>query len=183
MQQQMTKNKMENENKKHNVMRNIKIDKMVLNCGGIDEKFEKSIKLLEMITGKKVLEIQSTRRIPAFGISPGKKSGCKVTLRNVEEIKTLLRRFFAALDNKITASKITENHLSFGIREYIEVPGLEYKREIGMLGFEVSLVFTRAGRRTKLRKRRTEKYPKKQAVTREEIIKFLHENFKLEVEE
>ena len=62
-------------------MRNIEIEKIVLNCGGIEDKLERSIKLLEIITKRKVQTIKSTRRLPGFGISPGKKSGCKVTIR------------------------------------------------------------------------------------------------------
>ena len=70
-----------------NIMQEIEIEKMVLHCGGTEDKLEKSVKLLEMITGGKIYNIQSTKRIPAFGISPGKKSGCKITLRNKEKIK------------------------------------------------------------------------------------------------
>ena len=170
-------------NKKSNPMQEIEIEKMVLNCGGIDDKLEKSVKLLEMITKKKVYQISSTKRIPAFGISPGKKSGCKVTLRDKEKITDLLKRFFATLDNEILGKKITENHLSFGINEYIEIPGLEYDRDIGILGFEASLVFKRKGKRVKIKKIKKGKYPKKQNVTKEEIKDFLIKHIGLEVVE
>ncbi|MFA5857154.1 MAG: hypothetical protein WC867_07355 [Candidatus Pacearchaeota archaeon] len=167
--------------KNKNVMQNIEIEKMVLNCGGVDDKLERSIKLLNIITGEKICIIKSTKRLPSFGISPGKKSGCKVTLRDREKINSLLKRFFAAVDNKVTKKQITLNHLSFGIREYIEIPGIEYNRDIGMLGFETSLVFKRNGKRVKLRKIKKGKYPKKEEVKPEEIIEYLKKNFKLEV--
>ena len=162
-------------------MRDIEIEKIVLNCGGIEEKLEKSVKLLEMITGRKAFRIKSNKRIPAFGISPGKLSGCKITLRDKEKIIGLLKRFFAALDNKLSSKQITENHVSLGIREYIEIPGLEYNREIGMLGLEIDIAFTRKGKRVKIKKIKKGKYPKKQNVAREEIINFLNKNFKVEV--
>ena len=38
-------------------MREIEIEKMVLNCGGLGEKLEKSVKLLELITERKVYKI------------------------------------------------------------------------------------------------------------------------------
>ena len=66
-------------------MRDIEIEKIVLNCGGVGDKLEKSVKLLEMITKRKVKKLKSTRRIPAFAISPGKESGCKVTLRDTKQ--------------------------------------------------------------------------------------------------
>lgn len=170
-----------NKTKNNSPMREIEIEKIVLNCGGIDDKFEKSVKLLEMITKRKPDVRKSNKRIPAFDISPGKKSGCRVTIRDNEEIFKLLKRFFAAIDNKLSKKKIMENHFSLGIKEYIEIPGLEYNRDIGILGFEVDVSFKRKGKRVKERKIKRGKYPKKQAVTKEEIIEFLKKNLKLEV--
>ena len=167
--------------KNQNPMRDIEIEKIVLNCGGIGDKLEKSIKLLEMITKRKIQRLKSTRRIPAFAISPGKESGCKVTIRDKEQIKNLLKRFFAVLDNEISNKKITENHFAFGIPEYIEVPGLEYNRDVGILGFEVDVVFKRKGKRVKFKKIKRGKYPKKQNVTKQEIIDFLNKNFGMEI--
>ena len=164
-----------------NKMQEIEIEKMILNCGGTEDKLEKSIKLLEMITSKKIQILKSTRRIPAFGISPNKKSGCKVTLRDKKQIIDLLKRFFATFDNQIKSKQITENHVSFGIPEYIEVPGLEYDRDIGISGFEASLVFKRKGKRVKMKKVKKGKYPKKQNVTKEEIIGFLNKNLEVEI--
>ncbi len=167
---------------KENVMRDIEIEKITLNCGGIEDKLERSIRLLETITKRKVKIIKSRKRIPDFGISPGKKSGCKITIRDKEEIKNLLKRFFAAIDNKLLTKQIAENHASFGIKEYIEIPGMEYNREIGILGLEIDIMFSRKGRRVKLRKIKRGKYPKKQNVREDEIISFLKKNFNLEVE-
>lgn len=164
-----------------NKMQEIEIEKLVINCGGIGDKLERSYKLLEMITKEKVCKTKSMKRIPDFGISPGKESGCKVTIRNEAKIIELLKMFFAALDNKIKNKQITPNHFSFGIKEYIEIPGLEYNREIGILGFEMSLVFSRKGKRVKLRKIKRGKYPKRQDVTAEEIRAYLIKRFKVEV--
>jgi len=166
-----------------NVMQEIEIEKMVFNCGGIDDKLEKSAKLLEIISKKKVYKIKAIKRIPGFGISPGKIAGCKVTIREKDKINDLLKRFFASLDNEIPKKQFTENHVSFGIPEYIEVPGLEYDRDIGILGFEVSLVFKRKGKRVKMKKIKKGKYPKRQAVKAEEIIEYLTKNFGVEVVE
>ena len=164
-----------------NPMQEIEIEKMVLNCGGTGDKLEKSIKLLGMVSGKKVLKTTSTRRIPGFGISPGKESGCKVTLREIEQIKELLTRFFAAESNELSAKKIVDNHFSFGIHEYIEIPGLEYDRDIGISGFDTTVVFSRKGKRVKMKKIKRGKYPKKQNVTKEEIVEYLTKNFGVEI--
>jgi large subunit ribosomal protein L5 len=166
-----------------NKMKHIETEKMVLNCGGLAEKLEKSVKLLEMVTNRKIIITKSTKRIPDFGISPGKESGCKVTIRDKKDIDTLLKRFFSAISNKISNKKITENQFSFGIEEYIEIPGLEYKREIGMLGFDITVVFKRKGKRVILRKIKRGKYPKRQAVTKQEIIEYLTKHYGVEIEQ
>ena len=162
-------------------MQEIEIEKMVLNCGGLDDKLEKSVKLLEMITNKKICITKAKKRIPGFGISPGKGTGCKVTLRNKKIIHELIKRFLEANSNEIKEKSITKNHVSFGVHEYIEVPGLEYNREIGILGFEVDIVFKRKGKRVKIRKIKKGKLPKKQIVKKQEIIDYLKNKFQAEV--
>ncbi len=166
----------------YNPMRNLEIEKIVIHCGGIDEKLEKSVKLLQKVTKSKVYIIKSIRRFPEFGISPGKKSGCKVTIRDKKTIEDLLKRFFNALNNKLYKNQITKNQVCFGIEEYIEVPGLEYDRDIGILGFEVMVVFKRKGKRIANKKIKRGRLPKKQQVTSEEINNFLIKNFNLEIE-
>lgn len=162
-------------------MREIEIEKIVLNCGATQEKLDKSVKLLEMVTKRNIKKTTARRRIQIFGISPGKPCGAKVTIRNKKEVADLLKRFFAAIDNRISSKKIVENHASFGIHEYIEIPGLEYQRDIGILGFEVNIVFKRKGKRVLLKKIKRGKYPKKQHVQKKEIIEYLKNKFNAEV--
>ncbi len=173
----------DNKMKNKNPMQEIEIEKMVLHCGGTEDKLEKSIKLLEMISGsKKIYVVRSTRRIPTFGISPGKKSGAKITIRDKIKIKELLERFFVSMDNELPKKQITTNQVCFGIPEYIEIPGLEYNRDIGITGFEVMLVFKRKGKGVKLRKIKKGKYPKRQNVTKAEIEDYMESKFSLEIE-
>ena len=54
---------------------------------------------------------------------------------------------------------------------------MEYQRDIGIMGFDVTIVFKRSGRRVGLRKAKKGKVSKKQTITKEEIIKFMEENF------
>lgn len=174
-------NKME-ANANENPMKKIEIEKMVLHCGGTDDKLDRCIKLLEKVSGSnKIYIVKSTRRIPAFGISPGKKSGCKITIRDKEKISDLLSRIFASFENEISEKQITENQFCFGVHEYIEVPGFDYDRDIGILGFEVMLVFKRKGKSVVLRKIKRGKLPRKQHVSKEEIIEFLVKHFEVDV--
>ncbi|MGD9275710.1 MAG: 50S ribosomal protein L5 [Candidatus Pacearchaeota archaeon] len=161
-----------------NKMREIKIEKVVLNVGGIGDDLEKGYKLLEFLTNRKPAKMKSTKRIPTIGIRPGLEIGAVVTIRKGKT--ELLKRMLATVDNQIKKKQISENNFSFGIKEYIEIPGIEYRRDIGIRGFDVTVVFKRAGRRVKLRKIKKGKIPKKQIISREEIIKFMESEFQVE---
>ena len=84
-----------------------------------------------------------------------------------------MKRLFGAVGNKIRKKKIASNHFSFGIKEYLEIPDMEYQRDIGVIGFDVTAVFKRPGKRVKERKIRTGRYPKSQDVTQEDITSYL----------
>ena len=161
--------------KKTNPMRDIKIEKVVLSIGATGEELEKSVKLLKFLTGKKPVKMRAKKRIPNFGIKPGLEIGTIVTIRrNIEEI---LKKMLASIDNVLKKKQISENNFSFGINEYIEIPGVEYQRDIGMRGLDVTVVFKRAGKRVKLKRIKKGRIPKRQAVSGQEIIKFMEENF------
>lgn len=165
---------------KMNPMRNIKIEKVVLSVGGTAEELEKGFKLLELLTGKKPAKTKSKKRIPSLGIRPKLEVGAVVTIR--ENIEELLKKMLATIDNTLKKKQISNNNFSFGIKEYIEIPGVEYQREIGIRGFDVTLVFKRTGRRVRLKKIKRGKIPKRQDITKEEIIKFMEEKFGTEFE-
>ena len=164
-----------------NVMREISIEKVVLSCGGVKDALDKEVKLLTKIAKKKPARRQTAKRIPGFGIRPKLEVGCMVTLRG-EEAAELLGRLLAAIDNQLAEEQIADNHFSFGIAEYIEIPGEEYDREIGMIGFKVTVVFKRKGKRVKEKKIKRGKLPKKQIVTKEEIVKFMENKYDTEFE-
>jgi large subunit ribosomal protein L5 len=158
-----------------NVMRKIKIEKVVLNIGGTAEGLDKGFKLLKILTGKKPAKIKSKKRIPTWGVRPGLEVGTVVTLR--KDFNEFLKKLLTSIDNTLKKKQISENNFSFGIKEYIEIPGVEYQRDIGIIGFDVTIVFKRSGRRVALRKMKRGKVSKKQTISKEEIIKFMEENF------
>ena len=113
-------------------------------------------------------------------VRPGLEVGAVVTIRKDKD--ELLKRLLAAVDNFIKKKQISENNFSFGIKEYLEIPGMEYQRDIGIAGLDVTVVFKRAGRRIRLKKIKKGKIPKKQIITKGEIIKFMEENFQTRIE-
>ena len=161
--------------KENNPMREIKIEKVVLGVGGIGDDLEKRYKLLNIITDKKPMKTKSKKRIPALGVRPNLEVGAIVTIR--KDIDQFLKKMLITIDNILKKKQMSENNFSFGIKEYIEIPGMEYNREIGIQGFDVTVVFKRTGRRIKLRKMKRGKVSKKQTITKEEIIKYMEDNF------
>lgn len=156
-------------------MRKIKIEKIVLNVGGTADGLEKGFKLLKFLTKKQPAKIKSRKRIPTWGVRPGLEVGAVVTLR--KDFTDFLKKLLVSIDNTLKAKQISENNFSFGIKEYIEIPGVEYQRDIGIIGFDVTVVFKRNGRRVGQRKIKRGKVSKKQTITKEEIIKFMEDNF------
>jgi len=162
-------------NKSENVMRTIRIEKVVLGVSGTADGLDKGYRLLKFITGKKPAKIKSNKRIPTWGVRPGLEVGAVVTLRG--DFNDFLKRLLVSIDNTLKKKQMSENNFSFGIKEYIEIPGVEYQRDIGIIGFDVTVVFKRSGRRVRLRKMKRGKVSKKQIITKEEIIKFMEDNF------
>lgn len=161
--------------KKENIMRKIKIEKIVLSIGGTGDNLEKGVKLLKLLTGKKPAKIKSKKRIPSFDVRPGLEVGTVVTIRKNPE--DFLKRMLVTIDNILKKKQVSENNFSFGIKEYIEIPGVEYQREIGIIGFDVTIVFKRTGKRIGLKKIKRGKIPKRQKISKEEIIKFMENKF------
>ncbi len=165
-----------------NVMRIPKITRVVLSAGAVDKDLEKAKKLLELVSEKKAQITKSgpRMRIPAFGVKPKMELGTSVTLRKRDAIE-VLKKLLGAIDNKLKVSSIDKNNFSFGIPEYINIPGIKYMREIGIRGFNVTVVFERPGLRVKKRKIKTGKVPSKQHVTPEEIMEYMKNTFKTEI--
>ena len=92
----------------------------------------------------------------------------------------MLKKLLPALDNQLKEKQIQNNFFSFGIHEYIEIPGMDYIREVGIMGFEATAVFTRPGKSIEKRKVKRGK-TKRSIVTKEEIIGYLEENFKTKI--
>jgi len=170
----MAEQKMETP-KSENKMREIKLEKVVLNIGGVADKLDKGVILLETITGKKAIKVKATKRIPTWQVRPGLEVGTKVTLRG-KDAAEMVKKLLPAIDNTLKEKQVQNNCFSFGIHEYIEIPGVEYIREVGIMGFEVTVVFSRAGKAVEKKKVKRGK-ARRLTVTRKEIEDYLISKF------
>lgn len=168
-----------------NPMQEVRIEKVTLNIGtgGPGEKLDKALKLLGKITSTKPVATASKKRIPTWGVRPGLQIGCKVTLRK-KKAEELLKRLLAARADKLPASSIDKTaNLSFGIPEYIDIPGVEYDAGIGIIGLEVAVTFEKPGYRIKKRQLLKRKIPYRHQLKKDEVMKFMKEKFNVMFEE
>lgn len=160
-------------------MKTISVEKVTLNCGcGTDHpRLEKSMKLLEKISGMKPIKTLSKTRLANWGLRVGLPIGTKVTLRG-KKAEDLLKRFLQAKDNRMSKRCFDESgNVSFGIHEYIDIPGVEYDPDIGVIGLQISTTLTRPGTRVKTRSNRPAKIGKRQLISKEDAMQFFVKNY------
>ena len=166
-----------------NPMRKIRIEKVTLNIGAGEpgEKLEKSKKILEKITGKKII-ITKTHKRTTFGGAKGRQIGAMTTLRGEAAMK-FLKMAFHSVGSKLKSSQFdSTGNFSFGVAEYINLPGIKYDPDIGILGMDVAITLTRPGYRVKKRKLRHAKVGKNQLIKKEEAIEFAKKELGLKIE-
>jgi len=183
MEEKKTKKLEEKKEKRENLMRRPKIEKVVVNIGVGEsgEKLAKAEKLLERLTKRKPSRTISKHKIPTWNLRKGDAIGCKVTLRG-KEAEEFLRRAFFAKDNKISSKNFDDKgNFSFGIKEYIDFQDLKYDPEIGVFGMDVCVSLERPGFRIKRRRIKKSKIPRKIIITKDEAINFIEKKFGVQI--
>lgn len=161
------------------------IEKVTVNIGVGEggEKLEKAVALLEKLTGKKPARTKTMKRIPSFGIRPKMFVGAMVTLRG-QLAEDFLKRALAAKEGRLSIKSIDDKgNFSFGIKEYIDIPNVNYDPDIGVFGMDVCVTVGRKGYRVKRRRVKRSRVGTSHIFTREESVKFLKERFGVEVSE
>jgi large subunit ribosomal protein L5 len=160
-------------------MRDIRLEKVVINIGiGSDEnKFANAKELIKKLTNRAAVPTKSKQREPSLGLKRGQVIGAMATVRG-RAAKDLLAKTLDANNNKLKASCIRPNSISFGIREYIDINGVKYDSKIGMLGMNINATFSRKGKRVELRKRLRSRVPNSHKVIEiEELIEYIKKGF------
>ena len=168
-----------------NLMKQISIEKVTLNIGaGKDQtKLEKGLKLIKSIADHTPVKTFTKKRIQEWGLRPGLPIGCKLTLRKKKALD-LLKRLLEAKDNTLQISNLdNEGNISFGISEYIDIPGVNYDPDIGIMGLQVCITLKRKGFRIRRRILKRQVIPRKHRIKKEEAIDFMKNTFNLKVGE
>ena len=166
-----------------NPMRSLRISKLTLNFGAgkNPQLLERGMLLLEKVAGVPPVQTKTQKRIPNWNLRPGLPIGAKITVRG-KRAEELLAKLLTAKHEGLSVRNFDENgNLSFGVPEYIEISGMKYDPEIGMLGFEASVTIERPGYRIKRRRLFPRKIPTQHQVTKEDSIAFVTEKYGIAV--
>ena len=161
-------------------MKILRIEKITLNIGcGTKTSLDNAKAILENVSERKVVVTHTYKRT-TFNVPKGKAIGCKVTVRKGSG--ELLKKLLETTDNRLADGNF-DNHgnFSFGVKEYIDVPGMEYDPKIGIMGFDVCVTLERPGYRIK-RKKLSKKIGKKHRITKDDAMAFMKEKFGVKIE-
>merc|ERR1711879_1017969 len=161
--------KMADKNKEDNPMRNIEIDKVVINCsvGEAGDKILKACKVLKDLTNQDPVTSKCKYTIRSFGVRRGDKIACHVTVRG-EKAKEILERGLKVKEYELVKGCFSDNgHFGFGIQEHIDL-GIRYDPYTGIFGMDFYVVLKKPGFRVSRRKRGRSRIGNAQKITKEE---------------
>ena len=169
--------------KLENQMKKISVAKVVLNMGvgKSGEPIEQAKHALEHIAGQKPNSRNAKAAQRDWGVHKGEPIGVAVTLRRKPAID-LIKRLFAAKGNQIKGSSFDDfGNLSFGIKEHIDIPGVKYDPQVGILGLDISISLARPGFNIRFRSKHKASVGHHHRITSEEAKEFLTKEFGIEV--
>jgi large subunit ribosomal protein L5 len=166
-----------------NTMKTIRLEKVVLNMGvgRSGDAIEVAKKALDSITNKKscARDAKGTQR--DWGVRKGEPIGVAVTVRD-DDAQQLLKKLLAAVGNRLKGRSFDNfGNVSFGIKEHIDIPGIKYDPQIGILGLEAAITLTRPGFSIRMRSRHKASVGAKHRISRDEAQQFLTREFGVEI--
>lgn len=164
-------------------MKKISIAKVVLNMGvgKSGEPIEKAKRALQHISGQQPSPRFAKATQRDWGVHKGEPIGVAVTIRNEPAI-ALIKRLFAAKGNQMKGSSFDNfGNLSFGIKEHIDIPGVKYDPQDGILGLDIAISLTRPGFNIRFRSKHKASVGRGHIITSEDAKAFLTREFGIQV--
>ena len=162
-----------------NTMKNITLDKVVLNMGlgKSGDVIEVAKRALEQISGKKPSTRNAKETQRDWGVRKGEPIGVAVTVRG-EDAKVLLKRLLVAKGNTVNGKSFDNfGNYSFGINEHIDIPDVKYEPSIGILGLGISIALTRPGYGIRKRSKHKASVGKSHIISNQEAKDYLVKEF------
>ncbi|MFQ5497016.1 MAG: 50S ribosomal protein L5 [Nitrosopumilus sp.] len=160
-------------------MKKITLEKIVLNMGvgKSGDVIDIAKRALDQISGKKSSSRTAKETQRDWGIRKGEPIGAAVTIRG-NDAKELLKRLLEAKGNTVNGRSFDNfGNYSFGIKEHIDIPGVKYDPQIGILGLGISITLTRPGYGIRTRSKHKARVGKKHIIKSEEAKDYLVKEF------
>ncbi len=165
-------------------MKKISLDKLVLNMGvgKSGDAIEIAKKALNQISGKKPCARNARETQRDWGIRKGEPIGAAVTIRG-EDAKALLKRLLEAKGDTVKGKSFDNfGNYSFGISEHIDIPGVKYEPQIGILGLGISITLSRPGYGIRKRSKHKASVGKAHIITSQEAKDYLVKEYGVTIE-
>jgi len=161
------------------IMKKISLEKVVLNMGvgKSGDVIDIAKKALDQISGKKSSSRAAKETQRDWGVRKGEPIGAAVTIRGTDA-KELLKRLLEAKGNTVNGKSFDNfGNYSFGIKEHIDIPGVKYDPQIGILGLGISITLTRPGYGIRTRSKHKASVGKKHIISSQEAKDYLVKEF------
>ena len=160
-------------------MKKISLEKVVLNMGigKSGDVIDIAKKALEQISGKKPSTRNAKETQREWGVRKGEPIGVAVTIRGDDAV-VLLKRLLEAKGNTVNGRAFDNfGNYSFGINEHIDIPGVKYDPQIGILGLGISVTLTRPGYSIRKRSKHKASVGKTHVITNQEAKNYLTKEY------
>jgi large subunit ribosomal protein L5 len=165
-------------------MKKISLAKVVLNMGvgKSGDAIDVAKKALDQISGKKSCARDAKETQRDFGVRKGEPIGVAVTIRRNDGVE-LLKRLLQAKGDQVNGRAFDNfGNFSFGIKEHIDIPGVKYDPQIGILGLDVAVALTRPGYGIRTRSKHKARVGKTHVISKQEAKDFVSKEFGVTIE-